>query len=457
MTGRRRAKLVRTAGIGIFLAAAGAAGRAGAVEPLSFEEAVRTARARNPAVLGAQAGREAAREGHREARTSWLPTVTFREVAVRTDSPADVFGLQLMQERFSFPAFTARDPNDPDDLENYTTEIEARMPVFAGGRVWLGIAEAGSAADAAEALADHTRSAVELAAAAAYMDALLARQAVDLAERARETTARHVDQAQAWFDAGMMVESDLLLARVQLARMEEEVIRARNGARLALAGLNRAMGVDQSREHELTTALPAADPPPGDLETASALARAGRRDLRAAESRVRAGELGVTQAWGRYLPEIGLAAKLAWNDDTPFGAAGNSYTVAASLSWEVWNWGRTRHGVRRTRWERESAVQSRRALEQQVEFEVRRALQEVEEARARHEVASRAVAQAERALEILDQRFREEVARMTELLDAETTVHESRLRELTARFDLQKAIRNLYFATGASPVPEVSS
>lgn len=77
------------------------------------------------------------------------------------------------------------------------------------------------------------------------------------------------------------------------------------------------------------------------------------------------------------------------------------------------------------------------------------------EARARAEVARGAVTQAEKALTILEARFEQGVARITDLLDTETMLDDARVRELNARFDLQRATRTLDFAVGLPPVPEV--
>ncbi len=145
-----------------------------------------------------------------------------REVALKTDSPADAFGLQLMQERFSFPAFTMSDPNKPDPIVNYATEVQATIPLFTGGKLEAGIAQAGRMEKAAAAVRDHTESAVFLGVADAYAGVLLADRFLELAEKARDTTTKHVEQAQAFYDAGMLVESDLLQARTQRSRMEEK-------------------------------------------------------------------------------------------------------------------------------------------------------------------------------------------------------------------------------------------
>ena len=431
-----------------------AAAAAGAA--LDLPGAVRLAREHNPMVRGSEANANAAHAAKREAWLHRLPAVVARETAVRTNSPADAFGLQLMQERFSFPAFTAGDPNDPDPLNNYTTEFEVSMPVFTGGALSAGIRQAGRMADAADAVRTHTARAVDLGVTEAYLGTRLAGRFLSLAERARETTAKHVEQAQAFFDTGMIVESDLLLAKVQLARMDENLVRARNGERLARAGLNRAMGVDQSSEFTLAEPPPAAAPEVVTLEEALTRAVANRADLRAADRQVDAMQAGVTRARADYLPQIGVAARWDWNDDRIFGDHGDSYALVARAEWSVWNWGLTRARVTRSKSEHAAAAEARRDRHDQVEFEVRRSWQAVEEARARRAATTSAIGAAERALSILEDRFGQGIAKITDLLDAETIAHEQRVRDAQAQNDLEMAIRTLSFTIGDEPVAEVN-
>jgi outer membrane protein TolC len=437
-----------------------AAGGATAAPRLTLPAAVDTALQHSPQVLQAQALREQAAAGRREAQASRLPSLQVREIALRTDSPADAFGLQLMQERFDFPAFTQSNPNDPTALNNYATEFEVMWPVFTGGRVMAGIGQADNMARAAAAVSGHTQQAIALATASAYMDAVLAQRAVELAQKARDTTAKHVDQAQAFFDTGMMVESDLLQARVHLARMEQTLISARNGALLARAGLFRVMGIAQNSDYELD---PDVAPAPAEaaldsltLPDALAGAHQRRRDVQAVAAQVEAARLGIRRARGEYLPELVLVGKYALNADNVFGRDGDSTTLMAMARWNLWNWGQTGARVSGARSAHVAAQQAQRAHDQQVEFEVRQAWQQVAEARARWDVARGAVAQAERALDILDARFAQGVTRVTDLLDAETMLDDARVRELNAGFDLRRAARSLAFTVGQSPVPEVT-
>jgi len=423
---------------------------------LSLADAVRTALANNPTVAAARADADATRAAKREAQAARGPMLEVRESVLRTDSPADAFGLQLQQERFSFPAFSASDPNDPEALTNWSTEVQAVMPVFTGGKLRAGVRQAGAMHEAAVAAGGHTESAVALEAAVAYLQVVLADHFLALARRAEATTARHVGQAEDYFAAGMLVESDLLQARVQLVRMEEHRLHAENGARLARAGLGRVMGIGQDLDHEFDAAPP--ELPADSIPLATAIARglAERDDIRAAHEQANAMQFGIARARGELWPELAIGGKLAWNDDRALGFHGEHSTVFATVRWVPWNWGQTQARIAGSRAANTGAVQRERAQRAQVEFEIRAAWLSMSEAAARQRAAARAVTAAERALSILEDRFNEGVARVTEVLDAETLAHEARVRETQARFDLQRALRTIRFASGVTPVPELA-
>jgi outer membrane protein TolC len=423
---------------------------------LTLPAAVETALRTSPAVLQSQAQRDEAGAARGEARALRLPHVQIREVGVRTDAPADAFGLTLMQERFSLAEFSASDPNQPDPVNNFATEFEATWPIFVGGRVMAGIHQANDMAAAADAGYSHMRESVALATASAYMDAVLAERSVEVARRAHETTARHVSQAQDFFDTGMIVESDLLLARVQLAHMEENVIAAENGARIARARLFQWMGVDQASTYTLDPEVGDMDAPAPTAGDAVAGALQRRNDVHAADARLRAAQSAIGGARGGYWPELALVARYSLNDDRVFGSNGESYALMAVARWNVLDWGQTRSQVGGAKARFVEAEQARRAQVQAVEFEVRQASFMAEEAKKRHDVALGAVGQAERALHIVEDRFAQGVVRISDVLDAETALDDARVRELNARFDAQRSLRTLAFATGLPPVPEVT-
>jgi len=428
-------------------------------DPLSLERAVAIALENNPMVLERAADIDAARFAGRQARASRLPALTFRQVVVRTTAPADVFGLTMMQERFSMAEFAdpASNPNAPEAFDDFASEFALGVPLYTGGKLSAGIRQADQMRRAAEAATGFSRYTVALYAAETYEGALLASAYAELAVRARETTARHAASARDFYDAGMIVESDLLQAQVHLAKMDEQVITAANAAQTARAGLNRVLGIDGGSVFTLEDTGQPADTSLPALAEAIERGLRERQDLAAQRAQAEAARQETRAAFGGFLPEVGASASWVAHDDKLFGGHGQSTTLAMQLRWNIWDWGQTHAGVQRSRASHRAAQERTRAAEQKAEFEIRSARHSVEEALARMEAARRGVASAERALAILEDRFAQGVARMTELLDAETAAHDARVRELNVRFDLSRAVRALLYAMGQNPVPEVQS
>lgn len=422
---------------------------------LSLAEAVRLGRIHSPMVLEANAGADAARAAARGARAQRFPTIEARETFLRTDSPADVFGLKLSQEIFSLAEFSTTDPNHPDPFEHWSTEVEASVPLWTGGKLSNGIRQADEMARAAGLQAGYAAAAVELSIAQAYLDAVLAEEGVDLAESAYRTTSSHVEQAQAYFDSGMMVESDLLQAKVQLAQMEDQRISSRSRARIARAGLARAAGIEIAEETRLDVETEAPTIERHDLAEGLAAAARDRRDLAAGAAQLDAARAGVRRALGGFFPDLGVRGRYTLSDDTPFGAAGSSYLLAAQASWKLWDSGKTLADLARSRHESEAAARHLEGAVATARFEVTAAFLEAEAQEARRATAEQAVAAAERAHLILEDRWKAGAARITDLLDAETALHAARVRALEAKFNQQRATRTLLFAVGQSPVPEV--
>ncbi len=213
------------------------AAAAASAQPLDLATAMARARTEGREVIAADARRVAADARADEARGHRLPRVRISEQWLRTDSPADVFGLLLNQQRFSFDDFVLGDPNDPDPLETAITRLEVEVPIYTGGEISTRVEQARLVAAAAGADAGRTGDRAAVEAAEAWIRLAQAREAADLLSASRETVAAHVELARAYSDQGMVVRSELLRAQVELARVDDLLLEARGNARVAEANL----------------------------------------------------------------------------------------------------------------------------------------------------------------------------------------------------------------------------
>ena len=429
----------------LWLAAAPAMGG----ERLTLLEAMQRGRENAHEVGAAKARAEAGGERVRQARGFRLPALHLEENFIRTDSPAEVFALELNQERFSFAEFTASDPNHPSPLNTAVTRAELTLPLYTGGELSTRVGQAEAGAKAANDSATWAGNQSAFGAAQAYVAVSQAQEYAGLLEESRKTIQAHVELARNYVEQGMLVRSELLRAEVEMARIEDMLAQARGNARIAAANLAFRVGADQSTEWQLTTlAFPAA--PRDDLAGWLASA-AGRPDLAAARSLVHAGELEVSTRRAAFLPRVGIVARGDLVDDHLFGHHGESTAIMAQASLNLFAGGSDRAAIRVAEWDAKAGQEDVARFGEGVQLEVRQAWEEAATARARQATAARAVNAAREAERIVSERFSTGVVKMLDLLDAATARREAETRELVARAEANTAVLRLALVAGRRP------
>lgn len=435
--------------VGLLVAVSGWPAGAQSATPLSLAEALARGRTGGRGTVAAEARQRAAEAKSKLALSYRLPQLRLSEQWIRTDSPADAFGLLLNQERFSFSDFVAGDPNAPDSLSTAITRIEVEVPLWTGGEISTRIAQAHLAADAA---AETTRRAGDQAAfdaAEAWIRLAQAREAVALFEKSRATVAAHVALARDYAAQGMLVRSDLLRAEVELARIDDLLTEARGNARIAEANLGFRLGEPLATSYVLA---PLGDPPPLERERASWLAAAdGRSDLASARTLLAAGELEAQALRGGLWPRIGLFARHDLVDDKPFGGHGDSTTIAAMATLDLFDGGGKRAAIAAAKAEAEAGRADVERFGEGVQLAARQAYEAAAVALERRATAAAALSAADEAVRIVEERFRAGVVKTTEVLDAATARREAEMRELVARADAWLAHIHLALVAGEPP------
>ena len=418
-------------------------------ETLTLPAAIRGALTSSPEVGAAEATANAAANRARKAKGSRFPRLDLTESYSRTDNPAEVFALQLNQERFDMESFFLPDPNDPAALDTGITRLEVQQPVYTGGKLGARIDQGSLMATAEELTLGHVRESVTFATVTAFVNLAKAREHVGLLRTARETTAEHLKLARAYAEQGIILDAEVLKAVVYLAEVDEMLAQAGNASRLAEAALNFQMGSDQMTARNLA-GIPQPPPVAGELESLISAALGKRRDLLAAQRMLEAGRLEEKVERSGFLPEVAVIGRYDLYDDNAFGSHGDSTALMAVARINLFRGGADRAGLAAARQQTTAFEQDLRRFEDGVTLEVRQAWHDLITARARHDTAASALAAAREALRVREQRFGQGLDRMIDLLDAETALREAELRELVARYDIVLGSYRLLFTTGSS-------
>jgi outer membrane protein TolC len=418
-------------------------------EELSLLDAMSTARNQAREVTAARAQAEAGAARLKQAKGYRMPQVRFQEIWMTTNTPAEVFALQLNQGVFSFDDFVMSDPNNPDWFENATSRFELMLPIYMGGGLSGRIDQAKLAAEADEIKAAWAADSAALAAAEAFIRLAQVRENVILLERSLETVEAHVNIARAYVDQGMLVRSELLRAEVEWSRIQDLLQQARGQAKVAEANLSFRLGADPSMSWELRQ-LPDPEPIAENIEPWLLTAET-RADLEAARRMLSAAELEVRVKRSALMPKVGLQAKYDFNDQNLFGTGAHAGSVAAVASIDIFSGNRHRAAKAAAEADLEAGRQQLVQFEDGIRLSVKDAYETAISARQRYDTAVAAQQAALEAERITEERFKKGVVQMIDLLDASTARQEAETRKLVAAAEAYLATLELAVRSGRQP------
>lgn len=417
--------------------------------PLTLQQAVKVALEKNPARKAALADTRAASAQIKTAQSYLLPQVSFSETATRGNDPVYVFGTRLRQQRFTQADFALNALNRPPPIGNFATRLEGKWNLFNSFASWHGLSQAKFMGEAAAHQLDRAEQEIVFRVIASYHEVLLSAKQMEVAEQSVKAAQAIVDHSQTRFESGLVVESDLLAAKVRLASRQEELIRARNAHDLALAQLNTALGVPIESTFELTQALAERALPVPALRDSDAQALARHPDLKRIAAEHAAQKQGVAMAKAAFGPQVNAFA--GWELDNPTllaGGGGNNWVGGIELKLDLFN-----GGSRRAELQRQKALEEKVNAMQQlagdaVRLEIRRAYYDVHSNQQQIEVARASIAQAQDSLRIHQDRYESGLITITDLLGAEDAARRSQNDYWEAVSRFQTSYASLELASG---------
>jgi outer membrane protein len=420
---------------------------------LTLAEALDLAAQNRPALDTARARADGARADLAGMRAGRLPTVTVSAGATRMDDPAQSLFAKLSQGRLAAADLTPPEAlNDPGALTDLTAGVAVSQPLFSAGRVSAGIRAGRAGARAAQARLDEAENDARADVTAAYWDAVLAKEALAVVERDRETARAHLDLARERVAAGAAVAADRLAAEAQVARTERAVAEGTRNLAMARVALESALGLERLPS-EPSEPLPATGRPAASEEALVARALDNRPDVRAAEAALQGARADLDGARAGYLPSLDLSAAAADHRASFSGDSGQVWQVGARARWDLTDGGLRGARTSAARARVREAEAARREARQRVRAEVVAARTLSETAVWRLTAARTEVDASEAALAIVRDRYRAGAALFTELKEAEDRLAQADLAALSARHDIAVADAELRRAVGG-PIGE---
>ncbi len=420
----------------------------GPAAAVAFPDAVARALGNNASVAAAGHAWASAKRDAEAARGRYLPSLLFEERFARTNVPAEVFAFKMNQERLLASDFANVDNfNKPPPINDYTTSFTLEQPLFAP-KAYLGYRMAGREVEARGLEAARTKEETVHRVLSAYLDALTAKEFVRVTEQGVSDAREHLRVAEALERDGMGLASDVLRARVFLARAESGLVTAGSRLDLARTALGLAMGEKPGTRVDPAGPVPPL-PEPGSLDARIAAVETTRTDLKAFSARIANTETNVTYERSAYLPAVGATG--AWQADArdgPFAPDNRTWKVGVGLTWTLFDGLRREAAVGKAVEERARAKAQYRGAGDLAAFEVTRAYLSVEEAGRRAAIARASLEAAEEGMRLVGKRYENQRARMIDVLDAQSALDAARADLVAAENDVLASRAALELASG---------
>jgi outer membrane protein len=414
--------------------------------PLSLTDALNTALAQNASILKAKNDLEAQHGLVVQTRAVALPQLTASGQYKITDA-------NYVE---NFGAFA-----QPD--QNWNAGIQLSQSIYMGGRMVAAI----RAADATklQALADYRTAVADalLQVRLAYYDVLLAEQQVSVHQASVKLLEKELADQQHRYDAGTVPHFNVLRAEVSVANERPNLIAARNSLRIAKNNLVNDMGYDLPREIwediplNLTDTLATA---PWEVRLPDAIQRAltQRSELVSLKKNVELQKLNVVNAKSGYKPNVNVFAGYGWHNAqfTPpieLDHDIRGWNAGAELNWNIFDGLLTRGKVVQAKALYEKSKTELTDESRQIELAVRTAYSEFMQARETLESQGKVLELAEESLREANARTDAGTGTQLDVLDAETSLTQSRTTQITAQHDYLAARAKLERAIGADLAP----
>ena len=378
---------------------------------------------------------KAAEAAKKSQRTNFFPTFSAKYQYNRMDEGTNIGGFATSTK------------------DEYFFVSSVTQPIFAGFSILRQYDIAKLGLDAAEIKEKLVRQDIILEAKTVYFTLLKTQKLRNIAEETVVQIDAQKNVAENFYQVGMSPLNDLLQAQVELANAKQELIVAKNNMENAESDFNTLLRRPINTQAAIQDILDYS-PFEEDLDYCLAEAEKIRLEIKIADLDVEISEKELQLAKKDYYPSINLEGNYffkgtEWDVDGGEGISDpEGWNITAVASWNFWEWGRSYYGVKEELSRVSQAKFRKDELLDNIQQEVKKAYLRTQEAEKAIITVEKAVEQAKENFRINEERYKEQVATSTDVLDAQTLLSKTITNYYNALYTYKMSKAALYRAMG---------
>lgn len=393
-----------------------------------------------------------------------LPSVNFSETFIRTDEPGYAMWNTMSQKRLDFMEsskfvdMTALNPmfggifSKPSypAVNSWRTKFELQLPIYTGGKIESGIFMQKKDYESSQKEYVRTKEKAVYDISRAYFGALLAKEAIKLANQAYRDVEKHYNTAKSMVSNGLAIPADELRAKVYLEDVKSKIKEAENNYNTAKRGLLLAMGDDKTDPSTIDVIgeLKCEDVSSNEEEF-ERLALSNRQDLLAVKDKVKIAQKMIDLNRSDMLPTIGAFASYEFNDrHLSFGNEGKWWMAGFALNWKIFDGLVSFNKYRSAKESYNQYKQQEKGFEEFIKFSVYKAFKDYQTHLDKLKTAEENLNYATEILRTTEVRYKNQLASMIDLLDTQTLFDKIRFEKAQASYNCMLSALELRYQSG---------
>jgi outer membrane protein len=343
-------------------------------------------------------------------------------------------------------------PDSPKDEGSLGLSLQFNQVLFLGGKLINGLRAVDKYRSIQKLKYELTEQDVVLNTTKIFYGCLLADKLVQLQEEALQTAKLHLQQVEAFNREGLVSEFDLLRARLEVAKLNPQIVQARNSRDLALAAFRKQIGMPEGAD------IPEGEFIPPDsmeitLDGALQQGKLERVELKLADIACQIAQVKWNAEKGNYLPNVALqgsASLYTAADDFSIGKNdfGTNYSIGIGFSLPIFT-GMTNTAKRsEAQHDYQYSRLQQKDYEEMISLQITQNYQNLNNALENYRLQTENIQMAERSLHLAQVRYDNQVGIQLEVFDAQTMLSAIKLQFYQAIYDIIIAQQELRKSVG---------
>jgi outer membrane protein len=420
---------------------------------ITLDEAIEMALEQNREIGVAALEVRKSRAAVREAFGYALPTVdvngNFSRFIEKPRMPFPDFEALLGNATYSILFDEGVIPRDEDKFKpvatrlqsfaqtnNYESQIHVTQTLF-NSTVIRGIGASRRYLNLSEEELQRTISATILDVKRSFYAVLLTKEMYEIAEASFVNASDNMRNVRAAYEQGLVAEFDLLQAEVQVENIRPMVLQSGNALKNSKDGLKIVLGIEQEIDIDVSGEMVYEAEPIPDVDLTIDEAFRGNYGVKALEIKKDVDRAFIDFYQSEYWPVLYAFGNytLAGSDDKYNFQSYTSSIVGVTLSFNIFNGGRSRQRVQQARVTMNQTEQQLLQYREYVAMQVKRKINDLHRVQIVLEAQERNVELADRAYAIAVVRYREGTGNQLEVQNADIALRQARTNRLNSVYD----------------------